>query len=142
FTIIVLSDRKHDRKLAPIPALLAIGAVHHHLIRVGKRSRCGLIVESGEPREIQHFCLLLGYGAAAINPYLVFEIIHSQGQQELLRKVEPDAAIKNYLKASAKGILKVMSKMGISTLQSYRGAQIFEAIGLHSSIIKEYFTYT
>jgi glutamate synthase (NADPH) large chain len=142
FTIVVLSDRKHDRKLAPIPALLAIGAVHHHLIRVGKRSRCGLIVESGEPREIQHFCLLLGYGAAAINPYLVFEIIHSQGQQELLRRVDAQSSIKNYLKASAKGILKVMSKMGISTLQSYRGGQIFEAIGLSTEVIDKYFTWT
>jgi glutamate synthase domain-containing protein 2/glutamate synthase domain-containing protein 3 len=142
FSILVLSDRKHDQQNAPIPSLLATSAVHHHLIRAGKRSRCGIVVESGEPREVQHFCLLLGYGACAINPYLVFEIIHSQGQQELLRKLEPDAAIKNYLKASAKGILKVMSKMGISTLQSYRGAQIFEAIGLHSAVIDAYFTYT
>ena len=108
------SDRKHDRTLAPIPSLLATSAVHHHLIRTGKRTRCGLVVESGEPREVQHFCLLLGYGAGAINPYLAFEIIHSQGQQELLRKRRRRAAINNYLKACDKGMLKVMSKMGIS----------------------------
>ncbi|MFI5307118.1 MAG: glutamate synthase large subunit [Polyangiales bacterium] len=142
YTIVVLSDRKHDRTLAPIPSLLATAAVHHHLIREGKRMRCGLVVESGEPREVQHFCLLLGYGASAVNPYLAFEIIHSQDQQELLRRLDARSAIKNYIKACDKGILKVMSKMGISTLQSYRGAQIFEAIGLGSEVIDKYFTWT
>jgi glutamate synthase domain-containing protein 2/glutamate synthase domain-containing protein 3 len=142
YSIIVLSDRKHDAKRAPIPSLLATAAVHHHLIRAGKRTRCGIVIESGEPREVQHFCLLLGYGACAVNPYLVYEIIHSQGLQELLRKIEPEQAIKNYLKACAKGILKVMSKMGISTLHSYRGAQIFEAIGLNSEVVDKYFTWT
>jgi glutamate synthase domain-containing protein 2/glutamate synthase domain-containing protein 1/glutamate synthase domain-containing protein 3 len=141
-TVLVLSDRNHDRRLAPIPSLLATGAVHHHLIRAGKRTRCGIVVESGEPREVQHFCLLLGYGACAVNPYLAFEIIHSQDQQELLRKLDAPSAIKNYIKACDKGILKVMSKMGISTLQSYRGAQIFEAIGLNSELIDKYFTWT
>jgi glutamate synthase domain-containing protein 2/glutamate synthase domain-containing protein 1/glutamate synthase domain-containing protein 3 len=142
YTILVLSDRKHDAKLAPIPSLIATSAVHHHLIRAGKRARCGIVIESGEPREVQHFCLLLGYGASAINPYLAFEIIHSQDQQELLRKLDAVSAIKNYIKATDKGILKVMSKMGISTLQSYRGAQIFEAIGLNSEVIDQYFTWT
>jgi glutamate synthase domain-containing protein 2/glutamate synthase domain-containing protein 1/glutamate synthase domain-containing protein 3 len=142
YTILVLSDREHGRKHAPIPSLLATAAVHHHLIRAGKRTRCGLVIESGEPREVQHFCLLIGYGATAINPYLVFEIIHSQHQQELLRSLDPKAAIKNYLKACGKGILKVMSKMGISTLQSYQGAQIFEAIGLSSEVVDQYFTWT
>ncbi len=142
YTILVLSDRKHDRKLAPIPSLLATSAVHHHLIRAGKRTRCGLVVESGEPREVQQMCLLLGYGAGAINPYLAFEIIHSQDQQELLRKLDADSAIKNYIKACDKGVLKVMSKMGISTLQSYRGAQIFEAIGLSGDLVERYFTWT
>jgi hypothetical protein len=131
-----------DRRHAPIPSLLATAAVHHHLIRKGKRTRCGLVVESGEPREVQHFCLLLGYGAGAINPYLAFEIIHSPEHQELLRKLDPHAAIKNFIKACDKGILKVMSKMGISTLQSYRGAQIFEAIGLGKEVIDNYFTWT
>ncbi|MDH5672883.1 MAG: glutamate synthase large subunit [Myxococcales bacterium] len=141
-TILVLSDRAHTRERAPIPSLLATSAVHHHLIRQGKRTRCGLVVESGEPREIQHFCLLLGYGAAAINPYLTFETLHDQYDQGLLRNVDPEQAIENYRKACAKGIRKVMSKMGISTLQSYRGAQIFEAVGLSSELIERYFTRT
>jgi len=141
-TIIVLSDRAHDKKYAPIPSLLVTAAVHHHLTRAGKRTRCGLVIESGEPREVHHFCLLLGYGASAINPYLVFEIIHSQEQQELLRRIDAQSAIKNFIKAVDKGVLKVMSKMGISTLQSYRGAQIFEAIGLSQALIDQYFTWT
>jgi glutamate synthase (ferredoxin) len=141
-TLVVLSDRKHDRKKAPIPSLLATAAVHHHLIRVGKRNGCGIIVESGEPREVMHFCLLLGYGAGAVNPYLAFESIMSQQEEGLLGKTDAAASIKNYIKAASKGVLKVMSKMGISTLQSYRGAQIFEAIGLSTEIIKKYFTWT
>jgi glutamate synthase (ferredoxin) len=142
YTILVLSDRNHDRTRAPIPSLLATAAVHHHLIREGKRTRVGLVIESGEPREVHQFCLLLGYGASAINPYLAFEIIHSQDQQELLRKLDAPSAIKNYGKACDKGILKVMSKMGISTLQSYQGAQIFEAIGIRRDVIDQYFTWT
>jgi glutamate synthase domain-containing protein 2/glutamate synthase domain-containing protein 1/glutamate synthase domain-containing protein 3 len=142
FSILVLSDRKHDKKSAAIPSLLATAAVHHHLIRVGKRTGCGLVVETGEAREIMHFCLLLGYGAGAINPYLAFESILSQTEEGLLGKTDNATAIKNYIKAADKGILKVMSKMGISTLHSYRGAQIFEAIGLSSALIKKYFTWT
>ncbi|HMI91010.1 MAG TPA: glutamate synthase large subunit [Polyangiales bacterium] len=142
FTIIVLSDREHDRRNAPIPSLLATAAVHHHLVREGKRTRCGIVVESGEPREVQHFCLLLGFGACAVNPYLTFETIHNQEAQELLRKLDAHTAIRNFIKACDKGILKVMSKMGISTLQSYRGAQIFEAIGLSKQVIDKYFTWT
>ena len=106
YSILVLSDRKHDNKLAPIPSLLATSAVHHHLIRAGKRTRCGIVVESGEPREIQHFCLLLGYGACAINPYLVFEIIYSQSQQELLRKLEPRSRDQELLEGVGQGHLE------------------------------------
>ena len=142
YTILVLSDRKHDRTRAPIPSLLATGAVHHHLVRAGKRTRCGIVVESGEPREVQHHALLIGYGAGGINPYLTFETLHDQYEQGLLRKIEADEAVENYRKAVAKGLRKVMSKMGISTLQSYRGAQIFEAIGLGSDVIDRCFTRT
>ncbi|MGD8859695.1 MAG: glutamate synthase large subunit [Myxococcales bacterium] len=142
YTIVVLSDRQHDSKSAPIPALLATGAVHHHLVRNGKRTRCGIVVESGEPREIQHYALLLGYGACAINPYLTFEALHSQFRKNLLRRIDADEAIQNYRKACGKGLRKVMSKMGISTLASYRGAQIFEAVGLDQEVVERYFTRT
>ncbi|MEY4576960.1 MAG: hypothetical protein RL701_1663 [Pseudomonadota bacterium] len=142
FTVLTLSDRGHDDKLAPIPVLLANAAVHHHLIRKGKRSQCGIVVESGEPREVMHFCLLLGYGATAINPYLAFETIHDQVQEGNMQHVDAVKGIDNFIKASNKGIRKVMSKMGISTLQSYQGAQIFEAIGLRKSLVDAYFTGT
>jgi len=141
-TVLVLSDRGHDERSAPIPSLLATAAVHHHLIRQGRRSQCGLVVESGEPREVMHFCSLLGYGAAVINPYLAFETIHEQVQSGNLQHVDGVKAIENYLKAANKGIRKVMSKMGISTLQSYQGAQIFEAIGLRKTLVDAYFTGT
>jgi glutamate synthase (ferredoxin) len=128
--LIILSDRGGTPDLAPIPALLATAGVHHHLIRAGSRSKAALIVESGEPREVHHFAMLLGYGAAAVNPYLAFETIRTaQG-------------VNNYIKAVGKGIVKVISKMGISTIQSYRGAQIFEAIGLGQKIMDRYFTGT
>src|SRR5439155_498935 len=117
-------------------------AVHHHLIREGTRMRCGIVVESGEPREIQHFCLLLGYGAGAVNPYLAFETLRDMVAEGILKDVDAAAAVKNYMKAVDKGVLKVMTKMGISTLQSYRGAQIFEAIGLNSEVVERYFTWT
>jgi len=139
--IIILSDRGHDRDRAPIPSLLAIAAVQHHLLREGSRTRVGLVVESGEPREVHHFALLLGYGASAINPYLAFESLHDMVRQGLLSG-DPEKAEQKYVKAVGKGIVKVCSKMGISTIQSYHGAQVFEAIGLHHAFIDEYFTWT
>jgi glutamate synthase domain-containing protein 2/glutamate synthase domain-containing protein 1/glutamate synthase domain-containing protein 3 len=139
---IILSDRAVDRNNAPIPALLAVAAVHHHLIREGTRTKVGLILESGEPREVHHFALLIGYGAGAINPYLAFESLDDMIRQGQLTTVEHAKAVKNYIKAINKGVLKVMSKMGISTVQSYCGAQIFEAIGLHREFVNRYFTWT
>ena len=139
--IIILSDRKHDSKEAPIPALLAVGAVHHHLLRKGTRTRTSLVVESGEPREVHHFCLLIGFGASAINPYLAFESLHDMARVGRL-KIDPIKAEKNFVKAVNKGITKVLSKMGISTVQSYHGAQVFEAIGLNSDVIEKYFAGT
>src|SRR5204863_2553095 len=137
------SDRGVDRDKAPIPSLLATSAVHHHLIREGTRTQCGLVIETGEAREVHHFCLLIGYGAGAVNPYLAFETLADLHKEKLL----PDGlslkdAEKNYIKAANKGIIKVASKMGISTVQSYRGAQIFEAIGLGKDLIHKYFTNT
>jgi glutamate synthase (NADPH) large chain len=142
-SILVLSDRGVNEEMAPIPALLATAAVHHHLIREGTRAHCGLVIETGEAREAHHFCTLLGYGAGAINPYLAFETIadlHADGF--LPKDVTYEQAKKNYIKAANKAILKVASKMGISTVQSYRGAQIFEAIGLSKDVIDRYFTNT
>jgi glutamate synthase (ferredoxin) len=142
YSIIILSDRGHDEVRAPIPSLLATGAVHHHLIREGTRTRCGLVVESGEPREVHHFCLLIGYGAGAVNPYLACETIIDMVETGVLKDTDPETAVAHYLKAANKGVLKVMTKMGISTVQSYRGAQIFEAIGLNHEVIDRYFTWT
>src|SRR3954453_2167597 len=139
--IIILSDRGHDAKRAPIPALLAIAAVQHHLLREGSRTRVGLVVESGEPREVHHFALLLGYGASAVNPYLALESLHDMIGQGLLPG-DPEKAELKYVKAIGKGIVKVCSKMGISTIQSYHGAQVFEAIGLNQATVDEYFTWT
>ncbi len=141
-TILVLSDRGGGEDVAPIPSLLATAAVHHHLIREGSRTRCGLVVESGEPREVMHFALLIGYGAAAVNPYLAYETLVDMIQTDVLKNVAPDEALAHYIKAINKGLLKVASKMGISTIQSYRGAQIFEAIGLDRELIERYFTWT
>ncbi|MFL5424761.1 MAG: glutamate synthase central domain-containing protein, partial [Myxococcales bacterium] len=141
FNLIVLSDRGNDADSAPIPALLAVAAVHHHLIREGTRTRCSLIVESGEPREVHHFALLIGYGASAVNPYLAIETVRDQVEQGLIPG-PPDEAEKRYLKAVVKGVVKVISKMGISTIQSYHGAQVFEAIGLSQDFVDEYFTWT
>ena len=142
--VLILSDRGVDEANAPIPSLLACAAVHHHLIRQAKRSKVGIVIESGEPREVMHFCLLIGYGANAINPYLAYASIaemHARGMLEdpLLSLQEAHA---NFEKAIRKGILKVMSKMGISTVQSYHGAQIFEAIGLARDLVDQYFTGT
>jgi glutamate synthase (ferredoxin) len=139
---IILSDRAIDRTNAPIPALLAVAGVHHHLIREGTRTKVGLILESGEPREVHHFALLIGYGAGAVNPYLAFETLEDMVEQGQLPRVEPDKAVKQYIKAVDKGVMKVMSKMGISTAQSYCGAQIFEAVGLNKDVIDRYFTWT
>ena len=140
--IVILSDRYATAELAPIPALLATAAVHHHLVRTKTRTRVGLVVETGEAREVHHFCLLLGYGAGAINPYLAFDSIHDLVREELLPGLSERKAHQNYVKAAGKGILKVMSKMGISTVASYTGAQIFEAVGLARSLVDEYFTGT
>jgi glutamate synthase (NADPH/NADH) large chain len=142
-TILVLSDRGSTPELAPIPMLLATAAVHHHLIREKSRTRIGLVVETGEAREVHHLCLLLGFGAAAINPYLAFETIDSMidsGEGGMPHDLDPQTAHKKYVKAASTGVLKVMSKMGISTVQSYTGAQIFEAIGIGREVIDEYFT--
>jgi len=141
YNVILLSDRGHDADDAPIPSLLAVAAVHHHLIREGTRTRIGLVLESGEPREVHHFALLVGYGASAVNPYLAFETIHDQVKLGLIPGTA-EAAEKKYVKAINKGIVKVISKMGISTVQSYHGAQVFEAIGLNQDFIDEYFTWT
>ncbi len=139
--ILVLSDRAVSADRVPIPALLATAAVHHYLIRRGLRTQTGLVVETGEAREIHHFCCLAGYGAEAINPYLAFETLE---QLRVLNglPLKPYDVQKNYIKAVGKGLLKVMSKMGISTYQSYCGAQIFDAVGLHSGFIEKYFTGT
>ena len=142
-TILILSDRGVDAEHAPIPALLATAAVHHHLIREGTRTQAGLVIETGEARECHHFCLLIGYGAGAINPYLAFETIADLHRDGLLPKdLTLEKAYNNYIKAANKGIIKVASKMGISTVQSYRGAQIFEAIGLSRQVVDRYFTNT
>jgi glutamate synthase (ferredoxin) len=140
--IVILSDRGVDAEHAAIPSLLATAGVHHHLVREGTRTRCALVVEAGDAREVHHVALLIGYGAGAVNPYLAFETIGDLIGQGALPGIEPGKAVKNYIKALNKGILKVMSKMGISTLQSYTGAQIFEAIGLDQDVIDRYFTWT
>ncbi len=140
--ILILSDRGVDSANAPIPALLAVSGLHHHLIRTGTRTRVGLVLESGEPREVHHFALLIGYGCGAVNPYLAFETIKDMIDQRLLVNVEFKTACKNFIKSATKGVTKVASKIGISTIQSYRGAQIFEAVGLNHDVIKKYFTWT
>ncbi|CAN7395166.1 glutamate synthase large subunit [Rhizobium sp. LjRoot30] len=140
YNIIVLSDRQVGPDRIALPALLATAAVHHHLIRKGLRTSVGIVVESGEPREVHHFCLLAGYGAEAINPYLAFDTLldmHARG--EFPKEVDASEVVYRYIKAVGKGILKVMSKMGISTYQSYCGGQIFDAIGLKSELVDKYF---
>jgi len=140
--ILILSDRGVNADRAPMPALLAAAGLHHHLVRAGTRTRVGLILETGEPREVHHFALLIGYGATAINPYLAFEALDDMIREGLLTGLDHKKAVKNYVKAAVKGVVKTMSKMGISTIQSYRGAQIFEAIGLNHAVINRYFTNT
>jgi len=139
--ILILSDRAVSAEHIPVPAALATAAVHHHLIRQGLRMQTGLVVETGEAREVHHFCVLAGYGAEAINPYVAFETLE-QIRADAGIDLEPAEAQKNYIKAIGKGVLKVMSKMGISTYQSYCGAQIFDAVGLSSAFIEKYFTGT
>ncbi|MEW9702124.1 glutamate synthase large subunit [Paenibacillus sp. SI8] len=141
-TLLILSDRGVDSKHAPIPALLATSGLHHHLIRQGTRTKVSLLVESGEPREVHHFALLLGYGAGAINPYLALETLDDMIRRKQLVGVDLEKATYNYIKAVTKGVVKVLAKMGISTIQSYRGAQIFEAIGLSQELVDQYFTWT
>ena len=143
YSVLIISDRGIDSELAPIPSLLALTAVHNHLVREGTRTQVALIVESGEPREVMHFCLLIGYGASAVNPYLAIETLEDLSVRNMLPPGETfEGALKKYKKAVNKGLLKVFSKMGISTLQSYRGAQIFEAIGLNKGLVQKYFTGT
>src|SRR4051794_36490630 len=139
--LIVLSDRDSDADLAPIPSLLLTSAVHHHLIREKTRTKVGLIVESGDVREVHHVALLIGFGAAAVNPYLAMETVEDLVRDKVL-DLPVDKAVRNYVKALGKGVLKVMSKMGVSTVASYTGAQIFEAIGLAQGVVDDYFTGT
>jgi glutamate synthase domain-containing protein 2/glutamate synthase domain-containing protein 1/glutamate synthase domain-containing protein 3 len=141
--ILILSDRAAGRDRVPVPALLATAGVHHHLVRKGTRLKCGLIVESAEPREVHHFCTLIGYGASAVNPYLAFETLQGMIDDHKLPGVDDlQTAQHNLIKAAGKGILKTISKMGISTVRSYCGAQIFEAVGLEEDFVEEYFTGT
>jgi glutamate synthase domain-containing protein 2/glutamate synthase domain-containing protein 1/glutamate synthase domain-containing protein 3 len=140
YTLLILSDRGLDQDYAPIPSLLALTAVHNHLVREETRTQVALIIESGEPREVMHFALLIGYGASAVNPYLALETLQAGQLQDT--GVKPDKAVVHFIKAINKGLLKTFSKMGISTLQSYRGAQVFEAIGLSKRLVDRYFTGT
>jgi glutamate synthase (NADPH/NADH) large chain len=141
--VLILSDRGVDREHAPIPTLLAVSGLHNHLVRNRKRTRMGLVVETADAREAHHFALLIGYGAGAINPYLAIDTLKQMIDEGLIEgDLDYDEAVQHYLKAIKKGVVKIMSKMGISTIQSYRGAQIFEAIGLNQEIIDDYFTYT
>lgn len=138
--VIILSDRESDDLMAPIPSLLAVAAVHHHLVRERSRTKVGVVVEAGDAREVHHVAALVGFGAAAVNPYMAFESIEDLIDRGVITGVDRDKAIRNYIKAAGKGVLKVMSKMGISTLASYTGAQLFQAIGLSQELLDEYFT--
>jgi glutamate synthase (NADPH/NADH) large chain len=140
--VIVLSDRHSTAELAPIPSLLLTGAVHHHLVREKTRTQVGLLVEAGDVREVHHVALLIGYGAAAVNPYLAIESVEDLARDGYYVDVEPEVAMRNLVKALGKGVLKVMSKMGVSTVASYTGAQIFEAVGLSQAVVDRYFTGT
>jgi len=140
--IVILSDRDFSEEKAPIPALLAVSGLHHHLINNGNRMKIGLVLESGEPREVHHFALLIGYGVSAVNPYLAYDTIINMIDEEMLTDIDEEKAVSNYMKSLTKGVVKTMSKMGISTVQSYHGAQIFEALGLSQEFIDNYFTWT
>ena len=138
--VIIISDRESNEQMAPIPALLAVAGVHHHLVRDRTRTHVGLVVESGDAREVHHMAMLIGCGAAAVNPYLVFESIEDMLDRGVIDGIDRDKALNNYVKAAGKGVLKVMSKMGISTLASYTGAQLFQAVGISEDVLDEYFT--
>jgi glutamate synthase domain-containing protein 1 len=138
--IIVLSDRESNEQLAPIPSLLSVSAVHHHLVRERTRTKVGLVVESGDAREVHQMAALIGFGVAAINPYMAFESIEDMLDRGVITGLDREKALSNYIKAAGKGVLKVMSKMGISTLASYTGAQLFQAIGISQQVLDEYFT--
>ena len=140
--VLILSDRGVNSDFAPIPSLLAVAGLHHFLIREGLRTRISLVIETGEAREVHHFALLIGYGASAVNPYVAFETIDDMIRSGSLTGIDHQMACKNLVKAAAKGVVKVMSKMGISSIQSYRGAQIFEALGIRQDVIDHYFTWT
>lgn len=140
--LIILSDRGVTQDYAPVPALLAVSGLHHYLIREGLRTRISMVLETGEAREVHHFSLLIGYGCSAINPYLAFETIDEMISEGLLSNVDHKTACKNLVKAASKGVIKVMSKMGISSIQSYRGAQVFEAVGLRQDVVDKFFTWT
>ncbi len=140
--VIVLSDRHSTQELAPIPSLLLTGAIHHHLVREKTRTQVGLLVEAGDVREVHHVALLIGYGAAAVNPYLAMESVEDLARDAFYVKAEPEQAVANLVKGLGKGVLKVMSKMGVSTVASYTGAQIFEAVGLSQALVDKYFTGT
>ena len=140
--VIVLSDRGVNREFAPIPSLMAVAGLHHYLIREGLRTRASLVLETGDAREVHHFALLIGYGVSAINPWLTFETLDRMIDDGLLTGVDHRTACRNFVKAASKGVIKVASKMGISSLQSYRGAQVFEAVGLRQDVIDEYFSWT
>src|SRR5665647_2349782 len=139
---VVLSDRDSDGDLAPIPSLLLLSGVHQHLVRRNTRTRVSLLVEAGDVREVHHVALLIGYGAAAVNPYLAMETVEGLARDGSLGQIDPEAAVAHLIKALGKGVLKGMSKMGISTLASYRGAQTFEAVGLSTDLVERYFTGT
>ena len=141
-SIFLLSDKNFTAQLAPIPALLAVAGLHHHLVKNGTRNRVSLVLETGEARSVHHFSVLLGYGTDAICPYLALEVIEAMAKNNELENTEPEKAKEIYLKSALKGVLKVISKMGISTIQSYRGAQIFEAVGISRKVIDQYFTGT
>ena len=138
--ILIISDRESNENLAPIPSLLAVSAIHHHLVRERTRTQVGLVVESGDAREVHHMAALVGFGAAAINPYMAFESISDMIDRGVIQGIDREKALSNYVKAAGKGVLKVMSKMGISTLASYTGAQLYQAIGISQSVLDEYFT--
>jgi hypothetical protein len=140
--IIILSDRGADRDNAPIPALLAVSGLHQHLTREGLRTRAAIVLESGEPREVHHFACLVGFGASAVNPYLALRSVGGLIDDGYIKNTAPQQAKEKYIKAVTKGVVKILSKMGISTVQSYQGAQIFEALGLNRELVDKYFTST
>jgi glutamate synthase (ferredoxin) len=141
-SVLILSDRGVNRDFAAIPALLAVSGLHHYLIREGLRTRVSIVLETGDAREVHHFSLLIGYGCAAINPYVAFETIDDMIREGLLMNIDHKTACKNFVKAATKGVIKVASKMGISAIQSYRGAQVFEAVGIRQDVIDQFFTWT